>query len=594
MTIKERLDALREKMGKRDIEAYIISSSDAHQSEYVADHYKSREFMSGFTGSAGSLVVTRRGAGLWTDSRYFLQAEKQLEGSGIDLYRMGLDMSLEDFLLEEVSPFGKIGFDGSCISYAKYRELAGKLGKRAFVTDVDYVGEIWEDRPGLPEDPAFVLDLKYAGSSVSDKIKILRFMMRERELDYCFISAPEDICYLLNIRGHDIKDTPVVLSYCLVSMEDVGLFIDDKKLTKEVRDHLEELAINIHPYENVGKLLEEIPGQKTVHIDPTRTSVNNFFKFRENVKIQTSTNLTSLMKAIKNETEIKNLREAFLKDGVALVQFFNWIETGAWSGSLNERAAVGKLHEFRSKQEGFIEDSFDAIIAYGPNAAVVHYNPLNSKPSTTIYDRGMVLVDSGGHYLEGTTDITRTVATGVLKEEEKEDYTLVLKAHIAGMRAIFPKGTSGTHVSSVTLAPLYQKMKKYGHGTGHGVGYLLSVHEGPQSFSNSPAANKVELAPGMVTSMEPGLYIKDSHGIRIESITLVKEVGQNDFGTWYGLECLTWVPIDTRPVKLELLNDEELDWLNDYNAKCFEKLSPRLEGEDLRYLTEICKEVKKK
>ncbi|WP_066926059.1 aminopeptidase P family protein [Murdochiella massiliensis] len=594
MTITERLDALRKKMAQRDLEAYIVPTADPHQSEYVPDYYKTRVFMSGFTGSAGTLVVTRNEAGLWTDSRYFLQAEQQLKGSGITLYRMGIDQKMEDFLREKVSPFGKIGFDGMCFSVSRYRKLAEAMGKRVLVIDVDYIADIWTDRPELPSRQAFFLDKTYSGATIEEKLRILRFMLRDRDCDYTFISGLDDIAYLYNIRGYDVEDTPVVLSYALVSEDEAKLFVNMEKITPEIQTNLAEAGVEILDYDSIGSALAEIAGQKIVYLDPDYTSITLFRCLRENVKIQQGTNLTSLMKAIKNETEISNMKEAYIKDGVALVKFFNWVETGAPSRSVNERAAVRKLHELRAEQKNFLMDSFGAIIGYGPNAAIVHYDPMLSKTTATIEPKGMLLVDSGGHYLEGTTDITRTVAMGQVTDEEREDYTLVLKAHIAGMTAVFPKGTPGIYVSSLAMSPLYQAKKTYFHGTGHGVGHILAVHEGPQSFTNVPRGGGiVELAPGMVTSMEPGLYIAGKHGIRIESITLCVEKETNEFGTWYALEALTWVPIDTRPVNVDMLTDDELQWLNEYNATCYEKLSPHLEDEDLHYLSARCKPLER-
>lgn len=590
MKIEERIRQLRERMSARDIEAYIVPTADPHQSEYVPDYYKTREFLSGFTGSAGTLVVTRREAGLWTDSRYFLQAADQLKGSGITLYKSTIDQTREDFLLDHVSPFGKIGFDGWCFSVRDYRALAKKMKTRALIADVDYVSEIWTDRPALPHHPAYVLSDPYAGQSVEEKLRVLRFMMRERECDYTFISALEDVCYLFNMRGDDVEDTPVVLSYALISQDEATLFIEPSKVTVELEQALAPAGVTLRAYDSVADQLAQIAGQKVVYLDPNYTNITLFHALNDNVKIQYGTNLTSLMKAIKNETEQANTRKAFIKDGCALVRFFNWVETGAQTGGVNERSAVRKLHELRAEDEHFIEDSFSAIIGYGSNAAIVHYDPMEADAPKTIEARGLLLVDSGGHYWEGTTDITRTVAMGPVTAEEKEDYTLVLKSHIAGMTAQFPKRSTGTYVASVAMAPLYQAKKRFFHGLGHGVGHILSVHEGPQTFTDYPAGGAtVELAPGMVTSMEPGLYVADSHGIRIESITLVETRDENEYGTWYGFECLTWVPIDTRSVDASMLSDAELQWLNDYNQTCFEKLSSHLEGEDLNYLAARCR-----
>lgn len=590
MSIQERVDALRALMGSRDLDAYIIPTSDPHQSEYVPEYYKTREFITGFTGSAGTAVVTRTKAGLWTDGRYFLQAEDQLKDSPFQLYRLGTsDASMEDFLKAEVPTFGKIGFDGNCMATSEYKRLSKSMGSRTLVADVDFISELWTDRPALPTAKAFYLDEQYCGTSVEQKLEVLRYMLRDRGMDYTFLGALEDICYLFNIRGYDVEDTPVVLSYAIVSQDEAYLFIDQKKLNDEIMEKLGKAGVEVFPYDFIGTVLPEIPAQKLVYLDPTRININLYQKIPANVKIRTGVNLTSLMKAIKNETEIENLKKAFIKDGVALVKFFNWVEMGAKTGSVNEKVAADRLHHFRTQQEDFLLDSFAAIIGYGPNAAIVHYDPAEAEKPAEIEDHGLLLVDSGGHYLQGTTDITRTYAMGPVTDEERHDYTLVLKAHIAGMTVQFPKGTKGTYVHDIVRHELLQEHKDYNHGTGHGVGFILSVHEGPHSFSRAGGDFNMEIAPGMVTSMEPGLYIAGKHGIRTESITLCVEEEENEFGSWLGLESLTWVPLDPRPVEVDLLTEPELAWLNAYNASCYEKLSPYLEGDDLVYLKKLTK-----
>lgn len=588
MRIIQRVEALRERMARRGLEAYIVPSSDPHQSEYLSEYDKTRQFISGFTGSAGTAVITRTECGLWTDGRYFLQAEQELKNTPFKLYRMGTDdLTVEEFLKKNVSPFGRIGFDGMCMALSTYRELSKTMGNRLLITDVDYIAEIWRDRPTPPAGRVFAYDEKYCGRSVAEKLGILRYMMRDRELDYTFIGAPEDVCYLFNIRGNDVASTPVVLSYALVSENEALLFVDSSKFEEGVEEKLAASGVSVRPYGDVGDFLESIEGQATVYVDPRRTNTALYSRLNTNVKVKTGVNLTTLMKAIKNDVEIENERIAFIKDGVALTKFFNWVETGSRTGSLTEQTAVEKLFAYRSEQEGFIEDSFDAIIGYGPNAAIIHYNPMKNNAPARIEPRGLLLVDSGGHYIEGTTDITRTVALGETTYEEKLDYTLVLKAHIAGMNARFLEGTKGSAIDAIVRFPLNRECRDFNHGTGHGVGHLLSVHEGPQSFSRRD--NGVEIAPGMITSMEPGLYVAGRHGIRIESITLCVELEQNDFGKFLALESLTWVPIDTRPVLREKLDAWEIQWLNDYNRTCFEKLSPYLNGEELAYLEERCK-----
>lgn len=592
--IRDHVNALRKRMEVLDLDAYIVPTADPHQSEYLPDYYKTRQFISGFTGSAGTALITKKDAGLWTDGRYFLQAAEELKHTPFTLYKMGTDdPTLEDFILKNTPPFGKIGFDGACMPLSMYKKLKQSLGNRALIYDVDYISDIWQGRPPLPDRPAFYFDEKYTGRSIEDKLRILRFMMEERTVDFTFIGAPEDVNYLFNIRGGDVKCTPVVLSYALISKDQAILFIPPAKLAEDLKDRLEKAGVTIMNYDMAMTKVESLPTKGTIYLDPDRTSVQTFKTLPAGLRVQTGINLTTLMKAIKNEVEIENIKEAFLKDGVALTQFFNWIEMGARSETVDEKLAVEKLREFRKKQENYLEDSFEAIIGYGSNAAIVHYNPLNNLKPATLRGSGLLLVDSGGQYLEGTTDITRTYAMGPTSPEEKRDYTLVLKAHIAGMTARFPQGTTGVYLHFLTRAPLFREGKDYNHGTGHGVGHVLSCHEGPQSLSQR--GGDVEIVPGMVVSMEPGLYIEGQHGIRTESIVLCREEETTDFGTFYEFEPLTWVPIDTRPLDLSLLSDFEIDWLNAYNQTCFDKLSPRMKdaGDDLLYLKNRCQPVHK-
>lgn len=588
MSIYVRVQDLRKKMLERGVDAYIVPTSDPHQSEYVADYYRTREFISGFTGSAGTAVITRDKCGLWTDGRYFLQAEQELKNTPFELYRMGTDdLTMEAFLIEEVPAFGKIGFDGRCMATSTYKELSKSMGKRMLLADLDFIGDIWTDRPALPSRPAYHYDIQYTGQTTEEKLKVLRTMLRMRDADMTLIGALEDVCYLYNIRGWDVESTPVVISYALVSQKEALLFVNRDKLDDELLKKLSKAGVTVYDYDAIDAKLEEVKGQTMVYLDPTHTNISLFQKLGSNVKVQTGINLTSLMKAIKNDVEIENAKKAYLKDGVALVKFFNWLETGVKTGNINEVAAADKLHAFRKEGENFLEDSFSTIAGYGENAAIVHYDPRKNPQPARLRPRGLFLLDSGGQYLEGTTDITRTLALGETTIDEKTDYTLVLKAHIAGMTARFLEGTTGSAIDAVVRNPMLRAGKDFNHGTGHGVGHLLSVHEGPQSISRKDRG--VEIAPGMVTSMEPGLYITGSHGIRTESITLCVVKEKNEFGMFLGFEPLTWVPIDTRPVLGHMLEAWERDWLNEYNKTCYEKLSPQLEGEALAYLENLCR-----
>lgn len=589
MNIDKRLEELRSLMKDRKIDAYIVASSDPHQSEYLADHYKTREFISGFTGSAGTAVITLKEARLWTDSRYFLQAQKELATSEFELMKMGVEgyPTILEYLDQNIAEFGKIGFDGKCYSVTGYKELSENMGARVLVSDLDYISQIWTDRPELPKDKAWIHDEKYCGLSLKDKLTILREKMSENNSDYTFIGAPEDICYLLNIRGNDVDFNPVILSYMLVSQDKAYLCIDEDKLDGSVRDYLEENDITIYSYDYIYTLLKNIPGKNRIYLDPARTNVAVYDSINSNVKISQGTNLTTYMKSVKTDIEIENIKKAYILDGVSLVKFFNWLEVGAKTGSLNELVASNKLHDLRVENESFIEDSFETIAGYKENAAIVHYAP-SKTGSKTIRDEGLILVDSGGHYKEGTTDITRTIALGSLRENEKIDYTLVLKSFLSLFLAKFKNRTKGSRLDMIAKYPLWKAGKDFFHGTGHGVGFVLTVHEGPQAISER---NEVEFVENMTTSIEPGLYIENSHGIRIENEAYVKKAFDNEFGHFLEFETLTYVPLDTRPIKTEMLSTEEIDWVNAYNRKCYELLSPYLEGHDLDYLKESCKEI---
>lgn len=589
MNINQRIENLRKLMRDRKIEAYIIPTSDPHQSEYLPDHYKEREFISGFTGSAGTAVVTMDQAKLWTDSRYFLQAASELENSEFELMKIGDEdyPTIEEYLEDVVTEFGKIAFNGNLFSVKEYKKLSESMGARTLISDLDYISKLWNDRPNLRTDKVWLMDEKYTGESCSSKINRLRDLMEVNDYDYYFLGAIEDICWLLNIRGNDIDYCPVTLSYMLISKDKVSLCIDENKLDDKIRAHLEENEINVYPYDYIFTLIKNIPGKNRIFLDPERTNVAIYDSINSNVKISMGINITENMKAIKSQKEIENTKNAYIKDGVTLVKFFNWLEIGASTGTLNEYVASKKLHEMRAENEGFIDDSFEAIIGYKDNAAIVHYEP-SQLGSKTFKNESMVLIDSGAHYMEGTTDITRTIALGNLTEDEKIDYTLVLKSHIDLFLAKFKNKTTGQRLDAIAKYPLWKAGKDFFHGTGHGVGYVLSVHEGPQRIAQG---SDIEFKENMFTSIEPGLYIANSHGIRIESQACVKFAFKNEFGKFLEFENLTYVPIDTRPIIVEMLTNEEYEWINDYNKKCQELLSPYLEASDLEYLKESCKEI---
>ena len=591
MNIDQRLENLRKLMADRKIDAYIIPTSDPHQSEYLPDHYKERQFISGFTGSAGTAVITPNEAKVWTDSRYFLQAAKELSSSEFELMKMGDEdyPTVEEYLEENVNEFGKIAFNGNLFSVKEYKKLSESMGSRTLVSDIDYISNLWKDRPELRKDKVWVLGEEYTGESAESKLNRVREQMDKNGYDYYFIGAVEDICWLLNIRGNDIDYNPVVLSYMLISKDRAYLCIDQDKLDGEVKEYLDNNKIKLHSYDYIFTLLKDIPGKNRIFLDPARTNVAIYDAINSNVKVSTGTNITTNMKAIKSEKEIENTKQAYIIDGVTLVKFFNWLEVGATTGTLNEYVASKKLHELRAENESFVEESFESIIGFKDNAAIVHYAPANVG-SKTITTEGMILIDSGAHYKEGTTDITRTIALGNTSQAEKDDYTLVLKSHIALFLAKFKEKTTGARLDAIAKYPLWQAGKDFFHGTGHGVGYLLTVHEGPQRLGMGPGS-EIEFKEHMFTSVEPGLYITDSHGIRIENQAVVQKALENEFGKFLEFENLTFVPIDTRPMNVDMLTNDEINWINDYNKKCQEVLAPHLEGADLEYLKESCRQI---
>ncbi len=588
--VKSKLSILREKMRKENIDAYIIPTTDPHQSEYVADYYRTREFISGFSGSSGTVVVTADKAGLWTDGRYFIQAEKQLEGSGIDLYKLGVEgnLNISEFIGENVKEDGVVGFNGETYSYNRYAVLLDRLQKINFKSDYTLVEDIWEDRPEKPLEKIFNYSTKYTGVSAKAKITEIRDMLKEKNLTHYLISNLDDICYLYNIRGNDIEYNPVVISYALVSETEAKLFIDERKVDTEVKDELKRNGITLEDYNSIFEHLHELEKNSNLYLDPSKINVKIFKSINPLINIERGPDLTLMMKSIKNNVEIDNQKNAYIKDGVALVRFFNWIEENVEVSDITEVEAAAKLLEFRQMGDLFIEESFGTISAYGENAALPHYSPSEENP-VVLQNKGLYLVDSGGQYLDGTTDITRTVALGDVTEEERYHYTYVLKSHIALLSAIFLKGTKSSALDSIARLPLWKQGLDFSHGTGHGVGYLLSVHEGPQRISK--ANNNIDMVPGMVTSNEPGVYIEGSHGVRIENIMLCIEKFTSDCGTFYGFESLSLVPIDTRPVDLNLLTDDEKNWLNMYHKNCFDVLSKYLKGSDLEYLKEMTKKI---
>lgn len=585
-SIRERVEALRSKMRQDGVVAYLIPSSDPHQSEYLPERYKTRAYISGFTGSAGTALVTLEEAILWTDGRYFLQAEKQLEGTPFVLYRMGEPgvPSVSEYLKNKLKKGEKLGFDGKVVSLSMFEDLKKNLPSEVVMSsDRDLVGEIWEDRPQAKLSKAFVFGTEYAGEDAKPKIERVRVALKEEGATSTVIGALEDVCYLFNIRGRDVKCNPVVTAYGYVDAKRAVLFVAKEQLTDEVSAYLSSQGVEVLDYNDVFSFAEKLTG--VVHLDPSRTNTYLFSKIK--AEVIKCLNITSSMKAIKNNVELDNFREAMAIDGVAMLSIIKWVEENAGSG-ITEWDVSEKLLEFRKKGDKFLEESFETIAGYGPDGAIIHYAPSPSG-SAKLEKKSFLLLDSGGHYLTGTTDITRTIPLGELTDEEKENYTAVLKAHIQLALAKFKRGTTGYALDAITREPIWRLGKDYKHGTGHGVGMVLSVHEGPQSISTRVLDVPIEL--GMVTSDEPGLYIANKHGIRIESLIATVPFCENEHGTFYQFETITICPIDTKPILRERLLQEEVDWLNAYHEKVYTVLEKRVAPDMLPFLKEKTKKI---
>ena len=602
--MRKELLRLRERMQAEEIDAWLIMTDDFHGSEYVGDYFKCREYISGFTGSAGMLLVLKDHAGLWTDGRYFLQAKEQLEGSGITLYRSGQPgvPSLENVLQERLSAGETLGFDGCCVMAGYARRLREQLEEKGItvVSGFDLVGDVWEDRPPLSREPVWILPEEYAGMGAGEKIAEVRRVLKQKKADWFLLASLEDICWLLNVRGNDVECTPVVLSYLLMSQEEVRWYVQTEALSPEVWDYLAQTGICLREYGEIYADVERLPAGSRLLYDENHVNDALISRIPPEVEAEDGENPTLLLKAIKNPVEVSNERAAHIKDGVAVTRFLFWLkkqrkeeETGKWQTPVTELGAAAKLETFRREQDGYLGPSFYPILAYGEHGAIVHY-AADEDSDIPLRPEGFLLADTGGHYKEGTTDITRTIALGPLTREQKEMYTLVLKGHIRLADAVFLKGAAGMSLDVLARTPLWERGLDYNHGTGHGVGYLLSVHEGPNSFRYRPAAtrgNDCVLEEGMITSDEPGIYLEGRFGIRLENLLVCARKRENTFGVFLGFEPLTMVPFDREAILGEMLSEKERNWLNTYHRKVFETLSPYLEEEERRWLREETAEI---
>lgn len=585
-SIKERIHALRMTFSPNNIKAFIIPSTDPHLSEYVAPHWKSREWISGFTGSAGTVVVLMDKAGLWTDSRYFLQAAKELEGSDITLYKEMLPdtPSITEFLCQNLKPGESVSIDGKMFSVQQVEEMKAELVKHSLQVDTvgDPLNSIWKDRPSMPDSPAFIYDIKYAGRSCKEKVASIRSELKKKGLYALFLPTLDEIAWTLNLRGSDVHCNPVIVSYLLITQDEVIYFISPEKVTEEVGSYLKEQHIELRKYDEVEDYLKAFAGENIL-IDPKKTNYAVYSAINPKCTIIRGESPVTLLKAIRNEQEIAGIHAAMQRDGVALVKFLKWLEESVPSGKETELSVDRKLHEFRAAQPLYMGESFDTIAGYKEHGAIVHYSA-TPESDVTLQPKGFLLLDSGAQYMDGTTDITRTIALGELTEEEKTDYTLILKGHIDLAMAKFPAGTRGAQLDVLARMPIWQHGMNFLHGTGHGVGHFLNVHEGPQSIRMNE--NPVVLQPGMVTSNEPGVYKADSHGIRTENLTLVCKDREGMFGDYYQFKTITLCPICKKGIIKELLTAEEIDWLNHYHRTVYEKLSPNLDEDEKKWLSE--------
>lgn len=592
--IELRLARLRELMKREHLSAFIFPSTDAHQSEYVADHWRGREWISGFNGSAGTAVVTMKSAALWTDSRYFLAAEEQLEGTEYQLMRLKIEgtPTIAEWLGKELqdvqSP--EVGLDGMVNSYNYVKDLSyslRKLGGITLRTNLDPLEQIWENRPSLPANPVEIQSLEYAGETLVSKVARIRKSLRELHADGMLVSALDDIAWTLNLRGTDVHCNPVFVSYLLIESDKVSLFVDDNKLSLEVKQYLQDNQVSLYDYNKVEKCLESY-SEYNILLDGDETSYY-LWKTVKCQEIVAAASPISAMKAVKNKAEIEGYRSAMLKDGVAMVKFLKWLKPAVEAGGQTEISIDEKLTSLRAEQKLFRDISFDTIAGYAQHGAIVHYEA-TPEIDVVLKPEGLILIDSGAQYQDGTTDITRTIALGAVSEEMKHIYTLVLKAHIQLELVKFPDGASGTQLDAVGRECMWREGYNFLHGTGHGVGSYLCVHEGPHQIRMEWMPTP--LRAGMTLTDEPGLYLAGKFGVRIENTVLISDYMSTEFGKFLQIEPLTLCPIDTTPIDVDMLLPEEIDWLNAYHHSVYEKLSPFLDEEEKIWLENATKPIK--
>ena len=595
--IKNRIENLRKIMDENNIYAYIIPSSDFHQSEYVGDYFKSREYISGFTGSAGTIVITKNEAGLWTDGRYFSQAEDELKGSGIELFKCGMPGVLEiDEFLEKVMPQNSIlAFDGRVISVSEGEKLSQKLNAKNIKIkyDNDLINNIWNERPSISNEKAFLLDIKYTGEDFKSKLNKVREAMKEKEATVHIISALDDIAWLFNIRGRDVKYNPVLISYAIVTLEDVYLFVDEEKLDDDIKLELSKCNTIIKPYLDIYEFVKQIDNKEVVLLDKAKTNFAIYNNIPSDVEKINSFNPCMLFKCIKNEVELDNIRKSHIKDGVAMTKFMYWLKTNIGKIYMDEVSVDEQLLKFRQEQDGFIEPSFNTIAGYKDHGAIIHYSA-TKESAYELKGEGLLLVDSGGQYYDGTTDITRVYVLGEVEDIQKTHFTAVVRGMINLSMAKFMHGCRGYNLDILARGPIWELGLDYRTGTGHGIGFVLNVHEAPNGFRWKIVPERNDsciLEAGMVTTNEPGIYIDGSHGIRIENELITIKGEETEYGQLMEFEAITLAPIDLDGIRPELMTKKEIEYLNNYHKKVYDKISPFLNENEREWLKEYTRAI---
>lgn len=595
MKVTERIANLRSLMTEKGIDAYVVPTADFHQSEYVGEHFKSRKFITGFSGSYGTAVIMQEDAGLWTDGRYFFQATNELEGSGIRLMKMfvGDTPSVTEFLASNVKEGGKVGFDGRVLSMGEGQEYEEALSPKNISIDYseDLIDKVWTDRPPLSDKPAFFLPEKYSGESTSSKLERVRQVMREHGATVHAIASLDDVCWLLNVRGDDIDFFPLLLSYAIVKMDSVELYIDEKKLNDEILSEFGKNNVNIHPYNDIYEDIKTLSANDTIMIDPMKMN----YALYKNIpcKIVEHANPIILFKAMKNPVELENIRQAHIKDGVAITKFMHWIKTRYDKETITELSSSDKLTGFRAEQEGYIRDSFEPLCAFKDHAAMMHYSPC-PETDVKLESGAFFLNDTGGGYFEGSTDITRTFVLGSVDNEMKKYFTAVVRAMMNLSRAKFLYGCYGYNLDILARGPIWDLGLDFQCGTGHGVGYLGNIHEAPTGFRWYVVPSKNEhhqLEEGMVITDEPGIYEDGKFGIRIENEFIVKKAEQNKYGQFMEFETITFAPIDLDGIDTQYMTKFEIEWLNNYHAQVYEKIAPHLTEEEREWLKEYTRAI---